>query len=78
MEGHPKENHNGEDQQQGDDALTGVGRRKFVGLCIDAARLGFLLIVDVGMLKSGTECHVDGHRDDERDAGHGKPIVVGF
>ena len=82
VEGHPEEDDNGEDEAEGDDASARIGRRKFhcgFLFCGFFGGIGlFLLTFDVA--EGGTRNEIDDHRDDQRDASHGKSevIAVGF
>ena len=75
MEGHPEEDHDGEDEHEGRDARLGLRGRQ-LDLC-GGSRSGLLLGRDVGMLEGLAEGDVDDVGDDERDARYGKAHVVG-
>ena len=77
MEGHPEEDDHGEHQAEGHDALLGLLIRQ-LWLIDSGSGLGvILLLAALRVAESGAEHVIDGYRQDERRAGHGKGEVIG-
>ena len=78
VEGHPEEDHHGEDEHQRRDARLGLGRSQFGRLHTGRGGGGSLLLGrHVGMLERLAEAHVDQVGDNQRDARHAEAHVVG-
>ena len=76
MEGHPEEDHHGEHQAQGNDALLGLLLRE-LGLGGNGGSLvGGGLLATLGVTERAAESIVDGDGEDERSAGYGKGEVI--
>ena len=74
MEGHPEENHDGEDEEEGHETVLGLLRGEF--LYRSGSRLG-LLCSHIGVLEPAAAGEVDGHGEYEGHAGDAEAEAVG-
>ena len=77
VESHPEEDDNGKDKAETDDALLGLGGRKFLHV-LRLLSLFFLALIGENMLVRSGKGIVNQDADNQRKASHSKGIVVGI